>query len=163
MYNKVEHIKAKDFASKYPTFFKKAKRNKFGAKKTVIDNMKFDSQSEGNLYAELKLQEKAGLIKSFETQNTESRRNFLKDQEKLALPTAPLADPSYPWEKHGMFFSANTATCPEQHLSPSRIDQIIRHVLTPTATRTGRLEMRAFDHGMHDAEMRLPAFRIGAA
>ena len=71
MYNKVEHIKAKDFASKYPTFFKKAKRNKFGAKKTIIDNMKFDSQSEGNLYAELKLQEKAGLIKSFETQKKE--------------------------------------------------------------------------------------------
>jgi hypothetical protein len=63
-----EHIKTKDFNQKYPTFFKTHKRNKFNAKKIYIDNMKFDSKSEGQLYSELILQQRAGLIESVECQ-----------------------------------------------------------------------------------------------
>ena len=64
----VERISAAKFNAAYPTFFKKPKGNKFGAKKTLLDGKTFDSQSEGGLYAELKLQERAGLIKGFDTQ-----------------------------------------------------------------------------------------------
>ena len=38
------------------------KRNKYGAKKTVVDGIKFDSKRESERYKELKLLEKAGEI-----------------------------------------------------------------------------------------------------
>lgn len=63
-----EHISSKEFRYVYPDYFKKTRPNKFGAKKVNLDGKKFDSQSEGQLYSELKLQEKAGLIQSFEQQ-----------------------------------------------------------------------------------------------
>ena len=56
----------------FGSIFKTPKKNKFGAKKVVIDNMKFDSKSEGDVYYDLKLQERQGLIESFETQVKES-------------------------------------------------------------------------------------------
>ena len=66
---KVERISAKEFNDKYPTYFKtEKKRNKYGAKKLLLDNKKFDSQSEGNFYCELKLQQRGGLIKGFDCQ-----------------------------------------------------------------------------------------------
>lgn len=44
--------------------FKTEKRGKkYNNKKTIIDNKKFDSQSEGDLYFDLKMQERQGLIK----------------------------------------------------------------------------------------------------
>lgn len=55
---------------KLGTMFKTG--NKYNAKKVNIDGLKFDSQSEGEYYSELKLQEKAGLIKGIETQVKES-------------------------------------------------------------------------------------------
>lgn len=62
-----EHISAKEF--QYIYYGKKGQRkNKFGAKKAIIDNQKFDSKSEGDLYCQLKLQQRAGLIESFEQQ-----------------------------------------------------------------------------------------------
>lgn len=64
----IVHIKASDFSAQYPTYFKKSKRNKYGAKKVIIGSRKFDSASEGSLYAELALQLKAGLIQGLETQ-----------------------------------------------------------------------------------------------
>ena len=41
---------------------------KYHNKKIVIDNIKFDSKKEGNRYKQLKLLEKAGLIKDLELQ-----------------------------------------------------------------------------------------------
>ena len=44
------------------------KRNKYGAKKTVIDGIKFDSMAEGRRYKQLILLEKAGVIQELELQ-----------------------------------------------------------------------------------------------
>lgn len=43
-------------------------RNKYRAKKCVIDGIKFDSQKEGRRYTALKLLEKSGAIKDLELQ-----------------------------------------------------------------------------------------------
>lgn len=42
--------------------------SKYGAKKVIINGIKFDSQKEGNHYLELKLLEKQGLIKDLRIQ-----------------------------------------------------------------------------------------------
>lgn len=69
---KTERMPAKQFNLEFPTFFKtKNKGNKFGAKKMILDGKKFDSTSEGNLYAELMLQQRAGLIESVDCQAKE--------------------------------------------------------------------------------------------
>jgi hypothetical protein len=59
---------------KFGSIFKEEKKkgNKYNAKKVLLDGKKFDSASEGDYYAELKFQEKAGLIKGIETQVKES-------------------------------------------------------------------------------------------
>jgi len=44
------------------------RRNKFNAKKTVIDGIKFDSKKEAARYSELKLMESGGLISDLELQ-----------------------------------------------------------------------------------------------
>ena len=44
------------------------KKNKYNAKKVVIDGIPFDSTGEGNRYQELKLQESCGLVTDIETQ-----------------------------------------------------------------------------------------------
>lgn len=41
-------------------------RNKYNAKKTVIDGIAFDSKAEATRYGELKLLERAGVIKDLE-------------------------------------------------------------------------------------------------
>jgi len=46
----------------------RAKRNKYNAKKVVIDGIKFDSIGEGRRYQELKLQEHCGVISGLELQ-----------------------------------------------------------------------------------------------
>lgn len=43
-------------------------RSKYGAKKTIVDGIKFDSKREANRYIELKLLERAGEIKNLELQ-----------------------------------------------------------------------------------------------
>lgn len=61
----IEKISAAEFNAKYGSRFKevkKKKNNKFNAIKTEIGDKKFDSQSEGNLYWELMMQQRAGLI-----------------------------------------------------------------------------------------------------
>lgn len=45
-----------------------SKKSKFHAQKTVLDGIKFDSKKEANRYAELKLMERAGLIKGLQRQ-----------------------------------------------------------------------------------------------
>lgn len=44
------------------------KGNKFGAKKTIIDGIKFDSKREAAYYGQLKIMKRGGLIQSFERQ-----------------------------------------------------------------------------------------------
>jgi len=64
---KIERMSAKQFNELYGTNFKE-KKNKHNNKKVEIDNKIFDSQSEGNLYYDLKMQLRQGLIKDFRTQ-----------------------------------------------------------------------------------------------
>lgn len=47
---------------------KKKSYNKFGNKKTTVDNIKFDSKGEANYYCKLKLLKQSGEIKDFELQ-----------------------------------------------------------------------------------------------
>lgn len=47
---------------------KKKAKNKFGAKKKVIDGITFASKAEADYYCELKLRKKAGDVKDFELQ-----------------------------------------------------------------------------------------------
>lgn len=42
--------------------------SKYGAKKTIVDGITFDSRKEANYYAELKLKKRAGIIKDFTIQ-----------------------------------------------------------------------------------------------
>nr|WP_278434289.1 DUF1064 domain-containing protein [Brucella anthropi] len=45
-----------------------SKRNKYGAKKTMLDGITFDSKAEARYYAQLKQREKAGEVHSVELQ-----------------------------------------------------------------------------------------------
>lgn len=76
--SKIEKISAAEFNRKYGTRFKeiKPKKNKFNAIKTEIGDKKFDSQSEGNLFWELSMQQKAGMIQSVECQAKEELRSY---------------------------------------------------------------------------------------
>ena len=49
-------------------FWMKKKGNKFGAKKTVVDGITFDSKREAGYYGELKIKKAIGQIDSFERQ-----------------------------------------------------------------------------------------------
>jgi hypothetical protein len=44
------------------------RRNKYGAKKKVVDGIAFDSGAEGDYYGQLKLEKRCGLIKDYERQ-----------------------------------------------------------------------------------------------
>ncbi len=46
----------------------KPKRNKYGAKKTIIDGITFDSKAEASYYTSLKLRERAGEVCDVEMQ-----------------------------------------------------------------------------------------------
>ncbi|RAS13528.1 DUF1064 domain-containing protein [Ensifer adhaerens] len=46
----------------------KPKRNKYGAKRTVIDGVLFDSKAEATYYTALKMREKAGEVSAVELQ-----------------------------------------------------------------------------------------------
>lgn len=50
------------------TIMKGRRRNKYGAHKTQLDGITFDSQKEAMRYAELKLLEKAGVIQDLQLQ-----------------------------------------------------------------------------------------------
>lgn len=63
-------MSASEANKKFGSMFKT--NNKYNAKKINIDGKKFDSKSEGDYYLELKLQEKAGLIKGVDIQVKES-------------------------------------------------------------------------------------------
>lgn len=48
--------------------FKQLKRSKYNSKKVVVDGIKFDSAKEARVYQQLKLCEKAGVIKNLRLQ-----------------------------------------------------------------------------------------------
>jgi len=57
-------------AKKYQDAMAKPKRgNKFGARKTVVDGITFDSKREAEVYGELRLLERTGRISGFERQH----------------------------------------------------------------------------------------------
>ena len=51
-----------------PKFFRKPSRNKYGAKKTLVGDIKFDSKKEANRWMELQLLERAGEISDLKRQ-----------------------------------------------------------------------------------------------
>lgn len=51
-----------------PRFARKPSRNKYGAKKTVVGDIKFDSKKEANRWMELQLLERAGEISDLRRQ-----------------------------------------------------------------------------------------------
>ena len=51
-----------------PKFFRKPSRNKYGAKKTQVGDIKFDSKKEANRWMELQLLERAGEISDLRRQ-----------------------------------------------------------------------------------------------
>lgn len=51
-----------------PKFFRKPSRNKYGAKKTVVGDIKFDSKKEAGRWMELQLLERAGEISDLRRQ-----------------------------------------------------------------------------------------------
>jgi len=51
-----------------PKFFRKPSRNKYGAKKTVVGDIKFDSKKEANRFMELQLLERDGAISDLRRQ-----------------------------------------------------------------------------------------------
>ena len=55
-------------ASEYRTQAAKPKRSKYGAQKTVVDNIRFDSKREAEYYAELQLRARAGEVVGVELQ-----------------------------------------------------------------------------------------------
>ena len=55
-------------AEEYRSIAGKPRRNKFGARKTVVGGITFDSKREAEYYAELKLREKAGEVHEIELQ-----------------------------------------------------------------------------------------------
>jgi hypothetical protein len=51
-----------------PKFFRKPSRNKYGAKKTQVGDIKFDSKKEANRWMELQLLERGGVISELRRQ-----------------------------------------------------------------------------------------------
>lgn len=51
-----------------PKYFRKPSRNKYGAKKTVVGDIKFDSKKEATRWMELQLLERAGEISDLQRQ-----------------------------------------------------------------------------------------------
>jgi len=59
------HLSVKEGAAFLPA---KTKRSKYGAEKTLLDGILFDSNAEANFYAALKQREKAGEVTDIEPQ-----------------------------------------------------------------------------------------------
>ena len=55
-------------SQEYRAHTAKPKRNKYGAKRTVIDGVLFDSKAEATYYTALKMREKAGEVSAVELQ-----------------------------------------------------------------------------------------------
>lgn len=55
-------------SKEYQAQSSKPKRNKYGAKRTVVDGILFDSKAEASYYSMLKMREKAGDVSAVELQ-----------------------------------------------------------------------------------------------
>ncbi|MEJ8752644.1 DUF1064 domain-containing protein [Lagierella sp. ICN-221743] len=70
-------------------------RNKYNARKTIIDGIKFDSKKEAYRYRELKLLLKAGEIKDLELQPKFTLQDSFKHQGKTQRKITYIADFKY--------------------------------------------------------------------
>lgn len=69
------------------------RKNKYNAKKVVVDGITFDSQEESNYYLHLKELKKIGTIKDFELQpEYELQPKFVNPKGKTVLPINYKAD-----------------------------------------------------------------------
>lgn len=59
-----ERLSSKEYQAKSS----KTKRNKYGAKRTLVDGILFDSKAEASYYSMLKMREKAGEVSAVELQ-----------------------------------------------------------------------------------------------
>lgn len=78
-----------------------SKKSKYHAQKTVLDGIKFDSKKEANRYAELKLMERAGLIKGLQRQVRFELIPSFDVDGKHYRPTSYVADFVYTDTKSG--------------------------------------------------------------
>lgn len=78
-----------------------SKKSKYHAQKTVLDGIKFDSKKEANRYAELKLMERAGLIKGLQRQVRFELIPAFDVDGKHYRPTSYVADFVYTDTKSG--------------------------------------------------------------
>lgn len=77
----IERLTAAEYNAKYGSRFKdysSNKKGKYGAIKSEVGDKKFDSQSEGKLFWELKMQERQGLIREVIMQAKEELRAYGK-------------------------------------------------------------------------------------
>lgn len=72
--------------------FKPTKRSKYGNKKTIVDNIEFDSQKEAEYYCQLKLLKRAGEIKEFGLQPKYELQPGFKKNGKKYRPITYIAD-----------------------------------------------------------------------
>lgn len=78
-----------------------SKKSKYHAQKTVLDGIKFDSKKEANRYAELKLMERAGVIKDLQRQVRYELIPAFDVDGKHYRPTSYVADFVYTDAKSG--------------------------------------------------------------
>ena len=76
-----------------------AKQNKYHNKKVIVDNIKFDSKKEARRYNELKLLEKAGIIKNLQRQVKYELQPSFKYNGKTIRAINYIAD--FVYEKDG--------------------------------------------------------------
>lgn len=69
--------------------------NKYGNIKTIIDGIKFDSKAEAERYCELKLLEKAGVIKNLKLQPRFILQHSFKHEGKTVRAITYVADFQY--------------------------------------------------------------------
>lgn len=76
-----------------------AKQNKYHNKKVMVDDIKFDSKKEARRYNELKLLEKAGIIKNLQRQVKYELQPSFKYNNKTIRAINYIAD--FVYEKNG--------------------------------------------------------------
>lgn len=75
-------------------------KNKYFNKKVIVDEIEFDSKKEANRYEELKMLEKAGLIKELELQKKfELQPKYVNNKGKKIRPITYKAD-FYYYDNH---------------------------------------------------------------
>ena len=114
--------------------------NKYNARKTAVDGQMFDSQKEANRYAELKLMQRAGLIKDLRLQQKfcliptiEGARGGIRQRA-----TYYIADFVY-WEKRGDCWT--------------RVVEDVKSPATKTSTYKLKKKLMLWRHGIEIREV----------